>query len=207
MCHTGAMRYGHFATQDLNRADLQHNPLSDCWQLSSPFTKYPTGEPHVIRYFDSPRQPCAHYDIITPMGWTCTVSASKIISWYLQVRDSRFNANGGKLFPTMTTKDTDEHTANHRRHVFTTFLRHTFTAAIPGFAHRMLLRPHGLRAGWVTDRRREGTPNDEIKREGRWSSVAAMNIYDRTCFRDVCPSSTINFCRHPDMIRNRRRRR
>ena len=196
LCHSAGMRYGHFSAQDLNRADLQRNPLADCWQLTTRFSKYDSGEPHVIRFFDAPHQACAYYHLTTPDGTpSITVTASIFASWYIAIRDARHRANGGKLFPSLSTRRTPIATAAYRRQAFTAFLRHTFTAAIPGFTHRMRIRPHGFRAGWVSDRRREGAPDEVIKREGRWSSIAAMNIYDRTCFRDICPTTAIRFCR------------
>ena len=44
---------------------------------------------------------------------------------------------------------------------------------------------HGLRAGWVSDRRREGAPDATIMREGRWLSIQAMLKYDRTTLGDL----------------------
>ena len=97
---------------------------------------------------------------------------------------------------------------SQRKGDYTKWLKATILAAVPQFPPKFLgkLRPHGWRAGWVSDRRKEGTPDNITMREGRWSSERAMGLYDRATFNTVCPVSTILFATTDDTARSRRRR-
>ena len=106
------------------------------------------------------------------------------------IRDQRFPGHP-LLFPDMPA-------LSQRRSKFHAWLRDSTAAAIPGFVLLRIVKPHGLRAGWVSDRRKEGTSDDIIMREGRWRSPDAMGIYDRTAFMDVCPTSTIIYAARPE---------
>ena len=55
------------------------------------------------------------------------------------------------------------------------------------------VRPHGLRAGWVCDRRSQKIPDSVTMREGRWSSKNAMGLYDRESFSAACTIASVNF--------------
>ena len=124
-----------------------------------------------------------------------------MISWYVTIRDQRF-PDSPLLFPGLPPM-------SKRKADYTTWLRQTIMAAIPAFPKKQLstVRPHGWRAGWVCDRRKQGTPDEVTMREGRWSSKQAMGLYDRTVFSVVCPVSAIRYARANIATSTPRRRR
>ena len=192
MSHSGCMRYGHFSKQDIPRTALFRAPMAEAWRLESDWAKFDNTGPAVILFRDMPTAQPAVYTLRRPgRGATreVRVTAAMVISWYITIRDQRF-PDHPLLFPDMPS-------FSQRRSKFHAWLRSSIAAAIPDFAHLRTVKPHGLRAGWVCDRRKEGTPDNTIMREGRWRSQDAMGIYDRTAFSDVCPVNTIVYTPEP----------
>ena len=184
LCHSGCMRYGHFDAQDLLRNQLTRAPLAKLWKLESPWSKYYDGRPVSLFFDDIPRAMPARYPLMVPTGHPpVCLTASMMLQWYCTIRDRRF-PDSPLLFPGMPA---------NRRQAFTKWLRRTILAAVPTFANIASVRPHGLRAGWVCDRRAENVPDQVTMREGRWRSRTAMNVYDRACFRVMCPVSRIKY--------------
>ena len=124
-----------------------------------------------------------------------------IVLLYVTIRDQRF-PDSPLLFPGMPPM-------TRRKGDYTAWLKQTLVAAIPAFPKKHLrqVRPHGWRAGWVCDRRKQGTPDGVTMREGRWSSKQAMGLYDRTAFSVVCPVSAIQYVRAGSIASNYRRHR
>ena len=181
MAHSGCMRYGHFASGDLSRSSLSRAPLAKAWKLDSDWDKYP-GDRHSIMFYDSPSAQPAIYQLVVPPTFPLvTITASQVLSWYIRRRDHVFSRSH-LLFPGMPT--------DLRRH-FAVWLKSTILGAFPTCPLISLVRPHGLRAGWVCDRRREGVPDQTTMREGRWRSLDAMATYDRRCFATICPSGRL----------------
>ena len=184
MSHSGCLRYGHFSANDIKRTDISRPPLAHGWRLISHWGKYE--DLSEIFFYDMPTAAAGKYHLMRPeRALPTTVTAAMIISWYIRVRDERY-PDHPLLFPGMPP-------LSRRKTIYTTWLRNTITAAIPVFPAKFLrkVRPHGWRAGWVCDRRKDGTPDGTTMREGRWSSKQAMGLYARTAFSVVCPVSTI----------------
>ena len=183
MGHTGCMRYGHFGSGNLPRTALTRAPLADAWKLDSTWDKYP-GSRHSIMFYDTPpARPAIYRLVVPPHSPPRSVTASEVISWFVRRRDRLF-PHSRSLFPQLPS---DLH-----RH-FGVWLKTTILGAFPGFPLISLVRPHGLRAGWVCDRRREGIPDQTTMREGRWRSLDAMATYDRQYFASVCPSGRLRY--------------
>ena len=154
---------------------------------------------YAIRFMDQPPSPAAVYcarqppagktsSSSTPMH--STVTAAQLITWFLKRRDQAFPFSN-LLFPNQPTGHAK------RRALFQSWLRTTLSKVYPDFTKALLVRPHGLRAGWVCDRRREGAPDHTIMREGRWASASAMGLYDRVCFQQTHSSPSFRFLYSP----------
>ena len=99
------------------------------------------------------------------------------MQWYL--RSEAEEDDSPYLFPLLL--DVVDRRANYQ-----VWLREVTRAAIPEAAEFIhLIRPHGLRAGWATDRSRQDIPSHTIAAEGRWNDVTAMMKYIRTVLKDV----------------------
>lgn len=179
MLHPGAIRFGLFEYTDPMYEDICFRDLDDMWLLSATWRK--TGKsnrPYTIRI---PKRPPPNHParyVLPGRNGPSYVTAGHIIEWYL-----RSEAELGQtqfLFPLLINLP------NRRSH-FQTWLREVARAAIPeaaDFIH--LIRPHGLRAGWATNRSRQDTPSHVLAAEGRWSDIRAMLKYVRTILQDVC---------------------
>ena len=180
------MRYGHFANQDIPRTYVQRAPLANAWRLKSDFSKYTDDDEVIIFFADTPTAEPGIYWLDTQVSRRSrAVTAAQVLGWYLRIRDERY-PNCTELFPGMPPlKD--------RRIQFQAWLRRTIRAAVPGFAGVTKVRPHGLRAGWVCDRRAQKIPDSVTMREGRWKSANAMGLYDRESFAAACTDATIAF--------------
>lgn len=186
MAHSACMRYGHFSAQDLRRSDIARAPLAHAWKLQSNWTKYTADDAVIVFFQDTPTAEPAIYWVDTPLQRQAAgLTASMLISWYLRIRDERF-PDDPRLFPAMPDK-------GQRRLQFQAWLRATIAAAVPGFKLINKVRPHGLRAGWVCDRRSQKVPDSVTMREGRWSSRNAMGLYDRESFSAACSVDHIQF--------------
>ena len=186
MAHSGCLRHGHFSAHDVKRNNLSRPPMAQGWRLESHWAKY--DDITEVFFYDMPQASPGRYHLLRPQrAPPVTVTASLIITWYTTIRDRRFPDNQ-LLFPGMPNMST-------RKTAYTRWLRAVFSAALPAFPSKFLriVRPHGWRAGWVCDRRKQGTPDEVTMREGRWSSKVAMGLYDRTAFSVVCPVSDIIF--------------
>ena len=186
MTHSTCMRYGHFSTQDLQRTDVKRAPVAHAWRLHSDWTKYTDDEAVIVFFQDTPTAEPAIYWVDTPQRRrSAGITASILLSWYLRIRDERY-PNDPRLFPDMPAK-------GKRRKNFQSWLRTTIAAAVPSFTLLTKVRPHGLRAGWVCDRRSQKVPDSVTMREGRWSSKNAMGLYDRESFSATCTVDCVQF--------------
>ena len=183
LAHSGVLRHGHFSAHDIQRSGLTRPPLAHGWRLMSRWAKYE--DLTEVFFYDLPTAPSARYHLMRSPP--ITVTAAMVLDWYITIRDRRFPDNP-LLFPHMPSM-------SQRKSHYTAWLRKTIVAAVPLFPRTFLkkVRPHGWRAGWVCDRRKEGVPDGITMREGRWSSEQAMGVYDRTAFSVVCPVSMIEY--------------
>ena len=187
MAHSACMRYGHFSATNPLRANLRRSPLAHAWRFESAWDKFAKGDMVVIFYYDRPTSQAGVYHLQTPPEFAngVSITASMVLQWYLRIRDAKFPSHP-HLFPNLPSLNT-------RRQEFCVWLRDTIIAAVPTFTHLHVVMPHGLRAGWLTDRRREGTPDSTTMREGRWADERSMGLYDRLAFSHVCPTPTVRF--------------
>ena len=200
LTHSGCLRYGHFSDNYIARADVTCLPLVQSRRLVSHWNKY--DDVTEVFYYDLPPAEAGKYHLMCPhRSPPVTVTAAMVLSWYVTIRDSRY-PDSPLLFPGMPPLAT-------RKAVYTKWLKRMLISAVPAFPkkHLKTVRPHGWRAGWVTDRRRHGVPDSITMREGRWSSEQAMGLYDRTAFSVVCPVSSIRYAAKNNTASSRRKRR
>lgn len=181
--HAGCLRFGLFNYSDPTRGDLTYAAHDRAHVLTSTWRKTKkSNRPYGIRI------PC-HPDRDNPAMYTVQghrgpvhISAGNILSWYLRSSGLADAPDDALLFPLL-------HRIRDRRAAYDTWLKTVYSAALPaGSSIPRRIRPHSPRAGWVTDRVRQGTPTTTLKAEGRWSDHRAMMKYARTSVRDLCTS-------------------
>ena len=171
MTHSECMRYGHFTTQDIPLFRLQRVSVTQAWRLDSDWTKYTDDNAVTVFFMDMPTAEPAIYRLDTPhAACSVAITASMVLSWYTTIRAKRFT-DSPLLFPGMPPM-------NQRHTKFQSWLRQKITVVVPGFTLVAKVRPHGLRAGWVCDRRAQKVPDNITMWEGRWKSKQAMGLYD-----------------------------
>lgn len=178
MLYTGCIRFGLFDQTDPKMEDLSFRSLDGVYLLNTTWRKTnKSNRPYSIRF---PKRPppnhSARYVVPGRHGPTY-ISSGDIIEWYL--RSEAELGNDDYLFPILRD------VMNRRSH-YMTWLRAVTRAAMPESAPVIhLIRPHGLRAGWATDRSRCNVPAQTLAAEGRWQDVTAMLRYIRTKLEDV----------------------
>ena len=178
MMYTGCIRFGLFDQTDPKMEDLSFRSLDEMYLLTATWRKTSkSNRPYSISF---PRRPppnhSARYVVPGRHGPTY-VSSGEVIEWY--VRSETELGNTEFLFPLLMS------VTNRRTH-YMTWLRSVTRIAMPEatpFLH--LIRPHGLHAGWATDRSRCDVPAQTLAAEGRWKDVTAMLRYIRTKLEDV----------------------
>ena len=192
--HVGCIRFGLFnyttpKREDLNfsRMDLAHM-LSSIWRKTHKSNRPYTIKIRCVTEDDYPGK----YTVIKPDGTKIKISAGTIMNWYLQLT-GLINGEGAEpLFPILAQ-------VRDRRRFYSKWLQYVYSCVLPaGSTIPSRIRPHSARAGWATDRARQGTPTATLLAEGRWSDIRAMMLYVRECVRDQCTSDTARPIPHKD---------
>ena len=167
LAHSACLRHGHFSAHNIMRDNLTRPPLTHGWRLESHWGKYE--DLTEVFFYDMPAAKPGWYHLMCERrSPPVTITAAMFLSWYISIRDCKF-PDSPLLFPGLPS-------ISQRKSDYTMWLKRTITAAVPQFPQKFLrsIRPHGWRAGWVCDRRKDGTPDNVTMREGRWSSERAM---------------------------------
>lgn len=179
MQYTGAIRFGLFAESDIMTEDISFRSMDDTYLLTTIWRKTrKSNRPYTIRF---PQKPPPNHQarfVLPGRNGPTYITVGDIIEWYL--RSEAELGNNACMFPLLI--DIEDRRANYM-----TWLRDVTRQAIPEsapFVH--LIRPHGLRAGWATDRSRANIPAHVLAAEGRWKNVDAMLKYIRTTLEDLC---------------------
>ena len=178
MLYTGCIRFGLFDQTDPRMQDLSFHAIDDMYLLSATWRKTSKSNlPYCIRF---PKRPPPNHSAryVVPGRHSPTyISSGDIIEWY--IRSEMELGNDEYLFPLLMN-------VSDRRSHYMNWLRAVTRAAMPEaakFVH--LILPHGLRAGWATDRSRCNVPAHTLTAEGRCHDVTAMLRYVRTKLEDV----------------------
>lgn len=151
--------------------------LSTIWRKTGK-----SNRPYTIRF---PKRPPPNHParyVLPGRNGPSYITAGDIIEWYL--RSEAEIGDSDYLYPLLID-------VPNRRASYCTWLREVTRAAIPEAEPFIkLIRPHGLRAGWATDRSRQDVPAHTLAAEGRWNDKRAMLKYIRTSLKDVCKTGT-----------------
>ena len=184
MQHAGCARFGIFRNTDVLRSHILLAAHERARIMRSKWRKTnKSNRPFSIKFQYKPRSKHpSRYAIPGARGPTY-VTAAKIIDWYLQVTGLKDAAGHKLLFPNLAN-------LTDRRRTYARWLKTVFKTLLPPSCNLHLrIRPHSGRAGWATDRARQGTSSHTILLEGRWSDPKAMAKYIRTSLRDLLTSA------------------
>ena len=177
--YVGCIRFGLFSDTDIMTEDIIFRAMDAMFLLSTTWRKtHKSNRPCTIRF---PKKPPTNHParfVLPGRNGPSYVTVGDIIEWYL--RSEAELGDNACLYPLLL--DVTDRRAHYMR-----WLREVTRAAIPEsapFIH--LIRPHGLRAGWATDRSRANVPAHVLAAEGRWKNVDAMLKYVRTTLEDLC---------------------
>jgi hypothetical protein len=177
--YVGCIRFGLFSDTDIMTEDMIFRAMDAMYLLSTIWRKtHKSNRPYTIRF---PKRPPPNHParfVLPGRNGPSYVTAGDIIEWYL--RSEAELGDNACLYPLLLD-------ITDRRAHYMKWLREVTRAAIPEsapFIH--LIRPHGLRAGWATDRSRANVPAHVLAAEGRWKNVDAMLKYVRTTLEDLC---------------------